>query len=151
MVVKKKVGGQKIFHEIVDPIMPKFKLKDILQVIIGASILAVPIGFTEETWELGGTLPLINILGLLVLSLFFISMFTYHQYHRHSSGSSKEHMNVFVKRVVATYILSFIVVAVIMTLIQKAPWGADGLLAFKRVAIVTFPSSLSAAIADTLK
>lgn len=148
---KKQKSGGKIFHNIVDPIIPRFKLKDILQIIIGASILAVPIGFTEETWVLGDVLPVINVLGLLVLSLIFISTFTYYQYHKNKEGNKKEHMDEFVKRVLATYILSFLVVAVIMSLIQKAPWGVDGLVAFKRVAIVTFPSSLSAAIADTLK
>ncbi|MFH1290163.1 MAG: DUF2391 family protein [Nanoarchaeota archaeon] len=148
MANKKKVDGDKIFHEIVDPLIPKFKLHDILQIIIGASILAVPIGFTEETWRLGETLPLINVLGLLLLSLFFISMFTYYQYHRHAN---KEHLSEFTKRVIATYFLSFVVVAIIMTLIQKAPWSGDLLLAFKRVAIVTFPSSMSAIIADTIK
>jgi len=150
-MIKKKESGGQIFHGIVDPIMPRFRLKDILQIIVGASILAVPIGFTEETWKLGGSLPLINIFGLMILSILFISMFTYYQYHRHAGGSKEEHMDAFVKRVAATYILSFFVVAVIMTLIQKAPWGTDAALAFRRVAIVTFPSSLSAAIADTLR
>ncbi|MBU1988494.1 MAG: DUF2391 family protein, partial [Nanoarchaeota archaeon] len=140
MQSKRKVGG-KIFHEIVDPLIPKFNLHDILQVIIGASIFAVPIGFTEETWRLGETLPLTNVIGLLFLSLLFISMFTYYHYHRQHG---KKHLNEFVKRVISTYVLSFVIVALIMTIIQKAPWQVDSLIAFKRVAIVTFPSSLSA-------
>jgi len=148
MPVKKEGKSGKIFHEIVDPIIPRFKLKDLLQVIIGAAILAVPIGFTEETWVLGETLPLVNVFGLLILTLAFISMFTYYQYHRQQG---KDHLDEFVKRVVGTYLLSFLVVAVIMSLIQKAPWSVDWLLAFKRIVIITFPSSLSAVIADTFK
>ena len=139
----------KILHEIVDPILPKFSLHDFIQVIIGASVLAVPIGFTEETWRLGETLPVLNIVGLLTLSLIFISTFTYYQYnHKHKENKSWKE---FTKRVFFTYVFSFIVVAIIMTLIQRAPWNTEMIIAFKRVAIVTFPSSMSAAIADTLK
>ena len=74
MVNKKLVNKKKGFNTLVDPIIPEFKLKDIMQVIIGASILAVPVGFTEETWNLGASLPMINVLGLFALSIFFISI-----------------------------------------------------------------------------
>ncbi|MCK4429723.1 MAG: hypothetical protein KAW19_00325, partial [Candidatus Aminicenantes bacterium] len=40
----------KILHKIISPLMVEFHPKDVLQVIIGAAILAVPVGFTEETW-----------------------------------------------------------------------------------------------------
>lgn len=149
-MARKEGVKEKILDEIA-PILPKFKLADLLQIIMGAAILAVPIGFTEETWRLGENLPVFKVIGLMALSLFFISMFTYYHYHRQSSGSQQEHTTEFVKRVLSTYILSFLVVGIIMTLIEKAPWGAAALIAFKRVAIVTFPSSLSAAIADTLR
>ncbi|MBU1103859.1 MAG: DUF2391 family protein [Nanoarchaeota archaeon] len=144
----KKQGGKRSFYNIVNPLIPEFQLKDILQVVVGASILAVPIAFTAETWSLGETLPLGNILGLLALSVVFISMFTYYQYHKQAG---RGHLWTFLKRVVSTYVLSFLIVAVIMTLIQRAPWETEWLLAFKRVVIVTFPSSLSAVIADTLR
>jgi uncharacterized membrane protein len=127
---------------------PEFKLKDVLQIFIGASILAVPVGFTEETWKLGETLPLMNVLGLLALSLIFVSLFTYYHYHRKAEG---KHTNLLVKRTLATYLFSFIAVAIILGLIQKTPWSVDSILAFKRVIIVTFPASMSGAIVDTLK
>jgi uncharacterized membrane protein len=63
--MKKKGKNDGVFHSFVEPIIPRFELKDILQVLIGASILAVPIGFTEETWVLGESLPLVNVFGLL--------------------------------------------------------------------------------------
>jgi uncharacterized membrane protein len=128
---------------------PEFRFKDLLQVIIGASILAIPVGFTEETWNLGSTLPLLNILFLIVISLFFISAFTYYHYY-HEDGLKKHWWN-FIKRVVSTYIVSFIVVAVLMTIIQRAPWSTDYLLAVKRTIIVTFPSTMSAVVADVIK
>jgi len=149
MAGKKKKEG--IIQEIEEAIViHRFKLKDLLQVLVGASILSVPVGFTEETWRMGEQLPLANILGLFVLSIAFISMFTYYQYH-HGKPSTKEHMSEFAKRVAFTYLASFIVVTFILVLIMRAPWTTDLLLALKRTIIVTFPASLSAAIADTFE
>jgi len=144
----KRENNKGVIQTLVKPIIPDFKLKDVLQVAIGASILAVPVGFTEETWGLGSSLPTANVLGLLFLSVLFISMFTYYQYHRSAEG---KHIHLLLKRIVATYVFSFVVVAIILGLIQRTPWSTDALLAFKRIVIVTFPASMSAAFADTLK
>jgi uncharacterized membrane protein len=140
--------SDKLIDNIVQPIFPEFKTRDALQIIIGASILAVPVGFTEETWKLGSSLPFVNILGLLILSILFITLFTHYHYYRFST---KPHLKQLAKRVASTYIFSVITVALIMTLIQQAPWTSDFTLALKRIIIVVFPSSMSAAIADTLK
>jgi uncharacterized membrane protein len=137
----------KILDNITNPIVKRFGFKNIVQVIVGATILAIPVGFTEETWKLGETLPISNIMGILIISILFILIFSYRNYQRNL-------MHIywfdFTKRVVATYVLSFIIVSILLTLIGKAPWAVDWLLAFKRVVIVTFPASMSAAIADTL-
>jgi uncharacterized membrane protein len=146
MVVKKEVQKQSVLYSLTHH---EFHPKDLLQVMIGASILAIPVGFTEETWELGGQLPLLNIIGLLILSVLFISAFVYYNYHRHHR--LRKHWNEFVKRVFSTYVFSFLVVAILLTLIQRAPWATDTILAIKRVIIVTFPASMSAAIADVIK
>ena len=129
--------------------IPHFHLKDLLQIIIGASILAIPVGFTEETWHLGDVLPSANVFGIVALSMLFISAFVYYNYHRHHK--MKHHWEKYVKRIISTYIFAFLVVALILTLIQRAPWTVDIVLALKRTAIVTFPASMSAAIADVLK
>jgi|SRR3989338_231404 len=139
--------GSKLLQKL-DPLTPQFDYRDVLQVIVGASILSIPVGFTKEAWDLGGNLPVINILGLLLLSIIFIAMFTHYHYHKHLP---KHHTNIFIKRVIATYLIAFIIVAIILTLIGVAPWGADSILALKRTIIVAFPSSLSGAIADTIK
>jgi hypothetical protein len=44
-----------------------------------------------------------------------------------------------------------LVVGLLLTIIQKCPWGTDNLLAVKRILIVAFPASMSAAVSDTLK
>jgi len=137
-----------IVHRIVSPLMIEFNPKDVLQVIIGAAILSIPVGYTEETWNLGQTLPIMNVIGFLVLSLVFISTFVYYNYY---VGRIKGNFDEFAKRVLSTYILSFFVVGILLTLIQRAPWTSDFMIAFKRTVIVTFPASMSAAVADTIK
>jgi uncharacterized membrane protein len=139
----------KILHKILSPLMVEFYPRDFIQVMVGATILAIPVAFTEETWNLGQKLPLLNVISLLVLSLFFISLFTYYNYYR--KQNFKEYSGDFFKRVFSTYITSFLVVALLLTIIQKAPWRVDLLLALKRAIIVTFPASMSAAVADMIK
>jgi uncharacterized membrane protein len=138
----------KVLHSIMNPIMVKFYPRDVMQVIVGASILAIPVAFTEETWNLGESLPLNNILALMMLSLTFISAFVYYNYYR---GNMKEHRAEFMKRVLTTYLLSFLVVALLLTIIERAPWESSFTVAFGRVVIVSFPASMSAAVADMIK
>jgi uncharacterized membrane protein len=147
-MAKKEVGlnHNEVIHK--GRLRVDFHPKDMLQVIVGAAILAIPVGLTQETWELGQELPFANVLGFLVLSFLFISAFTYYMYH---SEKIEFHWDIFFTRVAATYLFSFIVVALLLALIQKTPWATDWILALKRVIIVTFPSSMSAAVADTIR
>lgn len=137
---------------IIEPLKTEFKNKDILQVIVGASVLAVPVGFTEETWQLGSTLPMMNVIMLAAVAIFFISLFVYAHYHR---GRIKEnsgfHLKNFFSRVIFTYVFSFLVVAILLTIINVAPWATDTTLALKRTIIVTFPCSMGAAISDVFR
>jgi uncharacterized membrane protein len=119
-----------------------------MQVIVGASVLAVPVAFTEETWNLGQDLPLQNVLLLSGLSLVFIGLFVYLNFYRFMF---KENKSEYFKRVFSIYFFSLIVVAVLLTIIERCPWSADFLTALKRVLIVAFPASMSAALSDTIK
>ena len=47
-----------------------FNLEDLSQIAIGAFVLAVPISFSEEAWQLGESLPIFNLLLLFSLSFF---------------------------------------------------------------------------------
>lgn len=140
--------NDKVLHRMINPLMLEFRAKDLMQVIVGASILAVPVAFTEETWELGRILPLINILTLAFMSLFFISIFVYYNFYM---GRMKENVYEFIKRVFSIYFLSLLVVALLLTIINRAPWSYDWLLALKRVILVSFPASMSAAVSDMIK
>jgi uncharacterized membrane protein len=138
----------KVLSYALKPLMVEFKPRDLFQVIVGSSILAIPVAFTEETWDLGEKLPLNNILLLAGLSLLFIACFVFFNFYRFNF---KGHWFEYVKRVIATYGVSFLVVGVLLTIIQKCPWGTDSILAIKRIIIVTFPASMSATISDVLR
>jgi uncharacterized membrane protein len=138
----------KAIHYAITPLMVEFKPRDLMQVIVGASILAVPVAFTEETWNLGAKLPLRNVLALSGISVLFIGLFVYFNFYR---GMFLGNVLNYVKRVIAIYVLSAFVVGVLLSLIQQCPWGVDNVLAMKRILIVAFPASMSAAISDTLK
>ena len=141
-------GAGKVLNYALSPLMVEFRPRDLMQIIVGASVLAVPVAFTEETWNLGAQLPLTNVLGLSALSLLFIALFVYFNFYRFTF---RGHVFKYCKRVVAIYLFSLLVVGFILTIIQKCPWGTDNLLAIKRMLIVAFPASMSAAVSDTLK
>ncbi|MBL7054522.1 DUF2391 family protein [Candidatus Woesearchaeota archaeon] len=144
-------GEKSKLSRIISPLVVEFHPRDLLQIMVGAAILAIPVGFTEETWHLGETLPLPNIIMILTVSLLFISAFIYYNYYTHHRHLRK-HVGEYLKRVISTYLVSFIVVAFLLTIIQITTWvGAEWLISFKRVVIVTFPASMSAAVADTFR
>lgn len=149
--MKREAGG-KFLEGIIGPKAVEFDLHDLIQIIIGASILAVPIGFTQETWKFGEVLPLLNIFIIMGLTLFFIAIFTYFHYHKeHLRANPKYHLIELTKRVFVTYVLSFIVVAIFLSVIQIISWRTDLLLSFKRVVVITFPSAMGATISDKIK
>ncbi len=73
----------KIIHRVVKPLMVELKLKDIIQIFVGANLLAIPMAYTEETWQLGEQLPLFNIILLAILSIVFIAIFVYANFYRY--------------------------------------------------------------------
>lgn len=127
----------------------EFRAKDIAQVIVGSSILAIPVGLTQETWEIGAGMPVLNSIFIFLISLTFISILIYYTTYKHVGGfKHKEHL---LKRIIGTYVFSFIVVSVLLSLVGKAPWSTDFIVALKRVVLVSLPASVSAAIADMIK
>jgi uncharacterized membrane protein len=127
--------------------IPGFFMHDLVQVIIGSTLLAIPVGFTTEVWDFSEQLPFTNILGLFIISVIFISIFTYYHYH---GANIKKHWIIFTKRVILTYIFSFIAVCIILALVDKVSL-TNFIISLKRVIIVTLPASMSAAVADTIK
>lgn len=140
-------SGQ-VVQRLIKPLMVEFRLRDVLQTVVGASILAIPAAYTEEAWNLGRDLPLANILAIVFMSVLFISMFVYFNFYK---GYIAEYRAQFVLRVVTTYVVSALVVATLLTVIGQCPWGVDNALALKRIVVVAFPASMSATVTDALK
>ena len=130
------------------PLMLEFKPRDIMQVLVGSALLAIPVSLTEEAWNLGEQLPTGNVALIGALSLILIAVFVYFNFYK---VTLRGYVTEFVKRVIGTYLLSLIVVALILTIIQKCPWGTDNLLAIKRIIIVAFPAAMSGTLSDTIK
>ena len=146
IVVKDQAGN--LLHKIVKPLRVEFYPRDIMQVIVGASILAIPVSLTEETWRLGETLPYQNTLAISLLSVLFMGLFVYYNNYR---GILRTHKNAFIKRVLTTYILALGVSILFLTLLDKASLINTFIISLKRAVIVALPASMSAAVADTLK
>lgn len=130
------------------PLMLEFKPRDVMQVVIGSALLAIPVSLTEEAWNLGETLPISNVFMIASLSLVLISVFVYFNFYM---VTLRGYVVDFSKRIIWTYIISLVVVAIILTLIDKCPWGIDNVLAIKRTIIVAFPAAMSGTLSDTIK
>lgn len=137
----------KVVQYAVSPLKVELRRRDIMQIIVGSSIIAVPLGFTEETWNLGETLPAGNIIALAILSILLVSIYVYFNFYRHML---REHWADYVKRVIVIYVITLVIVGTLLTIIQRAPWDEDLALAFKRTVIVAFPASMSAAVSDSI-
>ncbi len=137
-----------LLHKVVRPLMIEFYLRDVIQIIVGATILAIPISFTEEVWNFGTSLPNIKFIYLSAMSVLFICLFVYHNFYKEHI---KTHYGEFIKRVISIYILSLLVSGIILFLIDQAPAGINWIITFKRMIIVAFPASMSAAVADMIK
>lgn len=144
--IKDETGN--VLNHLLRPLMVEFKVRDILQVIVGSSLLAIPMAFTAETWDLGVELPLRNVILLSALSIFFVALFVYFNFYRFYMQRNRMQ---YVVRVLATYLISFTIVALLLTILQKCPWGIDNILALKRIIIVAFPASMSATVSDVIK
>jgi len=137
-----------VVDRVVKPLMVEFRTKDLIQTVVGASILAIPAAYTEEAWNLGESLPLVNIAGIAFLSVFFIAIFVYYNFYRNYLG---DFLGQYIVRVLCTYLVAVGVVALLLTLVNQCPWGEDNLLALKRIIVVAFPASMSATVTDALK
>lgn len=129
------------------PLKVELKIRDILEVIVGASILAIPVAFTEEVWNMGDDLHWMNIIALSAVSLLFLGSFIYYtSYRKRLELFRKEYY----KRIFFTYFLSILVVGLLLFIVDKAPWFTDFDIALKRTIIGAFPASMSATVTDNI-
>ena len=119
--------------------------EDIIQVIIGASALTVPVAFSEESWRLSETLPLLNVVVLVFLSLLFISLYSLQGIFQ---GQIKHRLSHYVFRVIIDYGVSLAVVFIVLFALNRMPIIDDPIIALKRIIILGFPASMGGVIVD---
>ena len=124
-----------------------FNLEDASQITIGAFVLAVPISFSQEAWDLGNSLPIINLLLLFALSVFFLALFTLESLFQ---GKIQYRIPVFIFRIFIAYLLAGMVVSLILFTLNKFPILSDPSLAIKRLILITMPASMGAIIVDSI-
>lgn len=125
---------------------PAFNLEDVGQIAIGAFAIAVPVAFSEEAWELGRSLPALNLLLVFVLSMGFLALYAYQSVFQ---GSIVERYLVYVFRIAIAYIITAVVVMLVLVALDKFPLLSDPLPALKRVIVITMPASMGAIIIDS--
>ena len=123
-----------------------FNLEDLSQIAIGAFVLAVPISFSEEAWQLGESLPVVNLLLLFALSFLFLAFFTHQSLFQ---GSIRYGYAVFFFRILVAYFIAAIVVALILFSIDKLPLMDAPEVALRRLIVITMPASMGAIIVDS--
>ena len=138
----------KVLQHVLVPFHGEFKFRDFFQIVAGASLLMVPVAFTEEVWNLSEQLPIRNILWLVLLSVATISLFVYFNFYR---NNFKGQIINYLKRTITTYVVALTVAGIFLTIIDKCPWGVDNIIAIKRIILVAFPASMGGTISDTLK
>lgn len=116
-----------------------FNIEDASQVFVGAFALAVPISFSEEAWRLGETLPYTNLLMLFILSVLFLSLFTYESVFQKDIHSR---IFIFIFRIVIAYLMTALVVTLVLFCLNKLPLIDDPIISLKRIIIITMPASM---------
>jgi len=123
-----------------------FNMEDAGQVFVGAFALAVPISFSEEAWRLGETLPVQNLVMLFVLSVVFLSLFTYQSVFQ---NNIKSRLPVFIFRIVIAYLMTALVVGLVLLCLDKLPLLDDPVTSLRRIIVITMPASMGAIIVDS--
>ena len=129
------------------PLKVEFGIADLGQLIVGAFVMALPLAFTEEVWNLGRDLSGGRILVIFLVSVITLALFVWILFYQ---GEDARYTGHFLARVGAAYAVTFGVAFLLMLLVDKAP--LDNLpLALSRTVIVAFPASFSATAVDFVK
>ena len=70
------------------------------EILVGASVLAIPVAYTEEVWVLGEQLPWLNVWAVAASSIGFVALFVYFIYYKKKMERDKWQ---FLLRVTAGY------------------------------------------------
>ena len=137
----------KVVGTVARPLKVEFRFEDLGQLIVGAFVMALPLAFTEEVWNLGEDLSGGRILSIFFLSIVTLGLFIWLLFYQ---GEDARYTGHFLARVASAYVATFCVAFLLMLLVDKAPLD-DLSLALSRAVIVAFPASFSATAVDFVK
>lgn len=138
----------KPISQVINPLMVELTLRDVLQIFVGAFLIAAPLSFTEEIWDLSISLKRTNAYALALISVTVATLFIYFNFYRYKL---KGNIINFVKRVFLTYLITIGCISLLLLLIDKLPFQESPFVAFKRVIIIGFPAIFGAVLSDYLK
>jgi uncharacterized membrane protein len=132
--------------KIINPLMVELRPRDVLQLFVGSFLIAAPLCFTEEVWKLSEELNQTKILLFALLSFVTVVSYIYLNFYRYKL---KGNIVNFIKRLIATYVISISSVVLLLFLIDKLPLNTwHGV---NRIVIIGFPSMFGAILSDSLK
>ena len=125
-----------------------FSPKDVVEIFIGAVVLALPISVTEEVWQLGSELALWRTAIISVTSIILVACFGFYKFY---DGSLQGRATEFITRVFTVYFISNLVALIGLLVIDKLPLVEEPIVAINRIILVAFPACFSATIVDSLR
>ena len=133
--LRDEAGG--LIATVAKPLKTEFRLADLGQLVVGAFVMALPLAFTEEVWDLGANLSNDRILAIFLASLVTLAMFIWTLFYQGEGDAYRGH---FLKRVLSAYLATFAVALFLLVLIGQAPLD-DLRLTLARTVLVAFPAS----------
>ncbi|MEM8782868.1 MAG: DUF2391 family protein [Planctomycetota bacterium] len=130
------------------PVMVEFKARDIAQVVVGSTILAVPMILSDETIRAAEEMTRLRIGVVAFVSVGFIAAFAYFNFYR---KMIRGHVLDFTKRVVLTYGISLAVVLGLMETLGQTHWSTEYEQTLRHMILVGLPASMFATVADAVK
>ncbi|MFD0963779.1 DUF2391 family protein [Pseudofulvibacter geojedonensis] len=127
--------------------MKYFNKEDFAQIIIGSTVVSLPIAFTKEFWDLSFSLPIYNIVLMVVISLIFIMIYTAFIVFESPKVIT---FRIIIKRTILNYIITIIMASIVLITINKLSLFIDTLTSIKRILILSFPASIGSVMFDGL-
>ncbi|MEA3405457.1 MAG: DUF2391 family protein [Pseudomonadota bacterium] len=124
-----------------------FNTEDVIQIAIGAFALSIPIAFSEEAWKMAETLPLVNLMLIMFISMLFLVIYAYQNVFQ-ANITNRGYSFVF--RVFIAYLITIVVVGLVLASLNKLPIFTAPDIALKRIIIISMPAAMGAIIVDGL-
>jgi uncharacterized membrane protein len=126
--------------------MKRINFEDIIQVCIGSAIMAIPIAFTQESWQLSKTLPAFKIFLIFVTSILFNACFIYYGIYQ---GNLKGKVSRFISRIGINYLITLITITYLLYILDILSLSNSPYLWLSKIIVISFPASLGGAIIDS--